>query len=139
MKIITHGTTILSLSFLLMACQYESRNPLAQQQHFICKALIEGFLKTQPLGQYQLQHMQPSLQQSAIQRHYQYRISSDQKMRINMPQQHDLNFQCNQTSAQHFELQLLDHNQQYIQNLLRLDLPQQRTINRLTAFTLKTQ
>ena len=139
MKIIKLSTATLATSFLLMACQPEPRNSLAQQQHFICKSLIEGFLKTQQLGQYQLQQMQPSLQQSVVQRHYQYRISSDQKMRINMPQQHDLNFQCNQTSAQHFELQLLDHNQQYLQNLLRLDLPQQRTINRLTAFTLKTQ
>lgn len=139
MKIIKLSTATLATSFLLMACQPEPRNALAQQQHFICKSLIEGFLKTQQLGQYQLQQIQPSLQQSVVQRRYQYRISSDHQMRINMPQQHDLNFQCDQTSAQHFELKLLNHAQQNLQNLLSLDVPSQHTMNHLTAFALKTQ
>ncbi|MNI98317.1 hypothetical protein D3C73_1571430 [compost metagenome] len=60
-------------------------------------------------------------------------------MRIHMPQQQNLNFQCSQTSAQHFELKLLNHKHQEIQTLLSLDLLPQKTMDNLTAFALKTQ
>lgn len=139
MKIMKCSTAILSISFLLMACQPQASNALAQKQHFVCKSLIEGFLKTQQLGQYQLQHMQPTLHQTSAQHLYQYHVSSDHEMRIHMPQQQNLNFQCSQTSAQHFELKLLNHEQQEIQTLLSLDLLPQKTMDNLTAFALKTQ
>ena len=139
MKIIQCSTAILSISFLLMACQPQASNALAQKQHFVCKSLIEGFLKTQQLGQYQLQHMQPTLHQTSAQRLYQYHVSSDYEMRTLMPQQQDLNFQCSQSSAQHFELKLLNHKQQEIQTLLSLELLPQKTMDKLTAFVLKTQ
>ncbi|OTG64296.1 hypothetical protein [Acinetobacter silvestris] len=139
MKIIKSSTIILGMSFLFTACQPQATNSLAQKQHFICKSLIEGFLKTQQLGQYQLQHLQPTLHQASAQRLYRYHISSDQTMRINMPHQQDLNFACNQTSAQRFELKLLNQEQREIQTLLNLDLPPQKTIDTLTAFVLKTQ
>ena len=122
-----------------MACQPQANNALAQKQNFICKSLIEGFLKTQQLGQYQLQHLQPTLHETSAQRLYQYHISADHEMRIHMPQQQNLNFQCSQTSAQHFELKLLNHKQQEIQTLLSLDLLPQKTMDNLTAFALKTQ
>ena len=139
MKIMKRSTVILSISFLLMACQPQTSNALAQKQNFICKSLIEGFLKTQQLGQYQLQHMQPTLHQTSAQRLYQYHVSSDHEMRTMMPQQQDLNFQCSQSSAQHFELKLLNHKQQEIQTLLSLELLPQKTMDKLTAFVLKTQ
>ena len=139
MKIIQCSTAILSISFLLMACQPQASNALAQKQHFVCKSLIEGFLKTQQLGQYQLQHMQPTLHQTSAQRLYQYHVSSDHEMRTLMPQQQDLNFQCSQSSAQHFELKLLNHKQQEIQTLLSLELLPQKTMDNLTAFALKIQ
>ena len=139
MKIMKCSIAILSISFLLMACQPQANNALAQKQNFICKSLIEGFLKTQQLGQYQLQHLQPTLHETSAQRLYQYHISADHEMRIHMPQQQNLNFQCSQTSAQHFELKLLNHEQQEIQTLLSLDLLPQKTMDNLTAFALKTQ
>jgi len=139
MKIMKCSTVILSISFLLMACQPQANNALAQKQNFICKSLIEGFLKTQQLGQYQLQHLQPTLHQTSAQRLYQYHISADHEMRIHLPQQQNLNFQCSQTSAQHFELKLLNHEQQEIQTLLSLDLLPQKTMDNLTAFALKIQ
>ena len=105
----------------------------------VIQSLIEGFLKTQQLGQYQLQHMQPTLHQTSAQRLYQYHVSSDHEMRTLMPQQQDLNFQCSQSSAQHFELKLLNHKQQEIQTLLSLELLPQKTMDKLTAFVLKTQ
>ena len=139
MKIMQCSTAILSISFLLMACQPQASNALAQKQHFVCKSLIEGFLKPQQLGQYQLQHMQPTLHQTSADRLYQYHVSSDHEMRTLMPQQQDLKFQCSQSSAQHFELKLLNHEQQEIQTLLSLDLLPQKTMDNLTAFALKTQ
>ena len=139
MKIMQCSTAILSISFLLMACQPQASNALAQKQHFVCKSLIEGFLNIQQLGQYQLQHMQPTLHQTSAQRLYQYHVSSDHEMRTLMPQQQDLNFQCSQSSAQHFELKLLNHKQQEIQTLLSLELLPQKTMDKLTAFVLKTQ
>ncbi|OTG85085.1 hypothetical protein [Acinetobacter sp. ANC 4648] len=139
MKIIKRSTLILAISFLFTACQPQATNSVAQKQHFICKSLIEGFLKTQQLGQYQLQHIQPTLHQTAAQRLYRYHMTSDNTMRINMPYQQDINFECNQTSAQRFELKLLNHEQQEIQTLVNLDLPPQKTIDTLTAFVLKTQ
>ena len=123
----------------LSACQPQQVNQAAQQQHFICKSLIEGFLKTQRLGEYQLDHLQPTLQQTASVRAYRYRASRDTTMKINMPTQQNLQFECRQDSAQHYEIQLVNSQQNSKQTLLSLDLPPQKTIDTLTAFVLKTQ
>lgn len=123
----------------LAACQPQPSNSLAQKQHFICKSLIEGFLKTQNLGQYELQQIQPTLQETAAQRLYTYHMSSDNSMRVNIPRQQNLNFKCDQSSAQHFELKLLNHQKNEIQALLSLNVPPQKTIDTLTAYALKTQ
>ncbi|MDM1765857.1 MULTISPECIES: hypothetical protein [unclassified Acinetobacter] len=131
--------TLLTTALLLSACQPQATNQIAQQQHFICKSLIEGFLKTQRLGEYQLDHLQPSLQHAAPIRAYTYRVSNDINMRLNMPTQQNLNFECQQDAAQHFEVRLVNQAQNSKQNLLSLDLPPQKTIDTLTAFALKTQ
>ncbi len=131
--------TLIGIAFTLMACQPQQVNQAAQQQHFICKSLIEGFLKTQRLGEYQLDHLQPTLHHTAANRAYSYRVSSDVNMRINMPIQQNLDFECQQNSAQHFEIKLLNKAQGNSQSLLSLDLPPQKTIDTLTAFALKTQ
>lgn len=131
--------TLLTTALLLSACQPQATNQIAQQQHFICKSLIEGFLKTQRLGEYQLDHLQPTLQHAAPIRAYTYRVSSDITMRLNMPTQQNLNFECQQDAAQHFEVRLVNQAENSKQNLLSLDLPPQKTIDTLTAFALKTQ
>ena len=131
--------TLLTTALLLSACQPQTTNQIAQQQHFICKSLIEGFLKTQRLGEYQLDHLQPTLQHTAPIRAYTYRVSSDINMRLNMPTQQNLNFECQQDAAQHFEVRLVNKAENSKQNLLSLDLPPQKTIDTLTAFALKTQ
>lgn len=138
---------LMCIAFGLVACQPQQINQAAQQQHFICKSLIEGFLKTQRLGEYQLDHLQPTLHQTATIRQYSYHASSDESMKLKMLVHQNLDFQCQQTSAQHFEIHLLTP-QQASQNLnsplaqqplLSLDLPPQKTIDTLTAFALKTQ
>ena len=130
---------ILSVVLGLSACQPQQVNQAAQQQHFICKSLIEGFLKAQHLGEYQLDHLQPTLHQTASVRTYSYRASRDTTMKINIPTQQNLQFECQQNSAQHFEVQLVNSQQNSKQTLLSLDLPPQKTIDTLTAFVLKTQ
>lgn len=130
---------LFSIAFLLTACQPQANNHVAQQQHFVCKSLIEGFLKMQRLGEYQLDHLQPSLQHTATTRAYTYRVSSDVTMRFNMPTQQNLQFECEQDAAQHFNVRLVNQAHGTKQNLLSLDLPQQKTIDNLTAFALKTQ
>ena len=133
--------TIILLSTVLgvSACQPQQINRAAQQQHFICKSLIEGFLKTQRLGEYQLDHLQPTLHQMASVRAYSYRASRDTTMKVNIPAQQNLQFECLQNSAQHYEIKLVNPQQNSKQILLSLDLPSQKTIDTLTAFQLKTQ
>ena len=131
--------TVLMTALLLSACQPQATNQIAQQQHFICKSLIEGFLKMQQLGEYQLDHLQPTLQHTAPIRAYTYRVSSDISMRINMPTQQNLNFECEQDATQHFNVRLVNQAHGIKQNLLSLDLPPQKTIDTLTAFVLGTQ
>lgn len=130
---------IVSIAFTLVACQPQQVNSAAQKQHFICKSLIDGFLKTQRLGNYQLDHLEPTLHQTATVRNYLYRASSDQTVKINIPVQNNLEFKCKQTSAQHFEIELVTPQQTNSPTLLSLDLPPQKTIDTLTAFALKTQ
>ena len=134
--------TLLSLTLAvigLTACQPRTVNQVAQQQHFICKSLIEGFLKTQQLGGYELQHLQPSLHQAATIRHYSYRAGRDHNIKINIPLQQNLEFDCQQNSAQHFEVQLLNTMQNTQQPILSLNLPPKQTIAELTAFSVKVQ
>ena len=130
---------LISTVFGLTACQPQQVNQAAQKQHFVCKSLIEGFLKTQNLAEYQLDHLEPTLHQTAAVRNYRYHSSSDQRMKINIPVQKDLVFKCLQTATDHFEIQLVNPQQPSSQTLLSLDLPPQKTIETLTAFALKTQ
>ena len=130
---------MLAIALGISACQPQKVNQVAQQQHFICKSLIEGFLKTQQLGYYQLDHLQPTLHQTANIRQYTYRAGSDQSSKINIPLQHNLAFECQQNSAQHFEVKLVNATQNTRQMILSLNLPPQKTIETLTAFALKTQ
>ena len=127
------------IAFGLTACQPQQVNKAAQQQHFICKSLIEGFLKTQKLGEYQLNHLQPTLHQTTAKREYTYQASADHSMKINMPSQQNLKFECLQKTAEQFDIQLVNPQQTQNQTLLSLSLPPQKTIDTLTAFALKTQ
>ena len=139
MKRINFAFLTIGIALSMSACQPQEVNQAAQQQHFVCKSLIEGFLKTQRLGEYQLNHLQPTLHQTASERNYTYRASGDQNMKLNFPQQKNLAFKCLQKNAEKFEIQLVNPQQIQNQTLLSLSLPPQKTIDTLTAFALKTQ
>ncbi len=113
---------LILLALNLAACQAKQENSLAQQQHFICKSLIDGFLKMNHLGQYQLEQIAPTLHTTSEHRNYIYRESSDTAMRLNMPAQQKIAFQCTQ-SKQHFTLDLLNLENRSTTALMSLDLP----------------
>ena len=128
--------SLIALATLMVGCETQQPNVLAQQQNYICKSLIDGFLKTQQLGQYQLSEVSPSLDQVSPQRHYIYNISSDQNFRLNMPKQNELKFICNQPTEQRFSVELFDPSQQRLSALMSIDLPPKQQMDSLTAYVL---
>lgn len=124
---------------LLSACDVEQTNQQAQQQHFVCKSLIDGFLKAGNLGHYTLQKIQPTLNDTATERAYVYAVADDYLMKLNVPRQQKLKFNCQYEGTQRYTVQLFNPEHQRSENLISLDLPTQNTIQTLTAFALKNQ
>lgn len=122
------------LFLLLSACSPPSANPKAQQQHAICKSLIEGFLKAEQLGQYQLQKIQPQLSQPISQRDYLYTMSRDAHTKFTLPQHKALYFQCQNQQPRKYSVHLLNPATQQQQTLLRLTLPPDIQLKAWTAF-----
>ncbi len=124
---------------LLSACDVQQQNQQVQQQHFVCKSLIDGFLKAENLGHYTLQKIQPTLHETATDREYVYAVADDYLMKLNVPRQQKLKFNCQHEGTQRYTVQLFNPEHQRSQNLISLDLPTQKTIQTLTAFALKNQ
>lgn len=131
-------TYSIGLLMTLTACDSSPRNPLAQQQNFICKSLIDGFLKAENLGQYELQHFEPAIHHAVTQRNYIYHVSSGYRMKLNIPRQQKLQFQC-KNDTQRYSVTLLNPIDQRLYNIISLDLPPEKTIRTLTAFSIKTE
>ncbi|MCW8039085.1 MULTISPECIES: hypothetical protein [Acinetobacter] len=136
MKIITIPFTLFSLC--LMACQPQKPSAVAQQQNFICSALIEGFLKSQKLTHYQLWKVQPTLYNTASQRLYIYQAQGSNNMNI-LPQQQKLRFACEQLSARQFQLKLSDPQHENAIAQLSIELPEPMQLKALTAFSLPSE
>ena len=128
-KIIISLFCLLSLS----ACQPPHVSQQVQQQHFICKALIEGFLKTQNLTDYQFLSLAPSLTETSTQRTYQYRLNNEREMQMNLKRQKNLQFQCDQSSAENFKISLAGEGDAML-SLIQLDLPKASTLEMLSAY-----
>lgn len=137
MKTITITFT-LCLSLGLLACQPQQPNTVAQQQHFVCSALIEGFLKSQKLTHYQLWKVQPALNHASSQRLYIYQAQSNSSMGL-LPQQQKLRFACEQLSARQFQLKLSDPQQGNAVAQLSIELPEPLQLKTITAFSLPDQ
>ncbi|WP_374667809.1 hypothetical protein [Acinetobacter sp.] len=137
MKTITMTFT-LCLSLGLLACQPQKPNAIAQQQNFICSALIDGFLKSQKLTHYQLWKVQPTLYSASSQRLYIYRAQSSNNMNL-LPYQQKLHFACEQLSARQFQLKLSDPQQGNTVAQLSIELPEPLQLKTITAFSLPDQ
>ena len=127
--------SVMACAMFMAGCEIQQPNALAQQQNYICKSMIDGFLKAQQLGQYQLSDVSPTLDQISPQRQYIYKVSSDQNFRLNMPQQNQLKFICNQNTQQRFSVELFDPSQQRLSALMSIELPPQQKMDSLTAYT----
>jgi hypothetical protein len=134
MKTITMTFALCSLSLCLLACQPQKPNAIAQQQNFICSALIEGFLKSQNLTHYQLWKIQPALYNSSSQRLYIYQAQNNSS--VALLQQQKLRFVCDQLSARQFQLKLSDPQHGHAVAQLSIELPEPMQMKTITAYTL---
>lgn len=131
---------LMRLGFILIAissisaCTPNTSNQLALQQHYICKSLIQGFLKTQKLSHYELSNTTPDLSEISEQRIYRYKTTSDTNIRLNMPSQAHLMFRCDM-NQQHYALQLVNAQQSI--PLMTLNMPKPEMMEMWTAFELK--
>lgn len=138
MKTITMTFTLCSLSLCLLACQPQKPNAIAQQQNFICSALIDGFLKSQKLTHYQLWKVQPTLYSASSQRLYIYRAQSSNNINL-LPYQQKLRFTCEQLSARQFQLKLSDPQHGNAIAQLSIELPEPMQLKTMTAYHLPSQ
>lgn len=135
MKTITMTFTLCGLSLSLLACQPQQPNAMAQQQNFVCSALIEGFLKSQKLMHYQLWKVQPAPNHTSSQRLYIYQAQNNSSMGL-LPQQQKLRFTCEQLSARQFQLKLSDPQLGNTVSQLSIELPEPLQLKTITAFSL---
>lgn len=123
--------------FLLSACQPTQPSP-EQQQNFVCKALIEGYLKAQQLGQFQLSEKQHNKENPVAQINYIYRQPTVNGMMLGLYKPAEIKFQCQLNGKHHYLIQWLDSNSAAIP-LLSINLPQTKSINTLQASVQGTQ
>lgn len=135
---IKRNTALFGLSLCLMACQPQRPDAAAQQQNFICSALIDGFLTAQKLTHYQLWKIQPTLYSTASQRLYIYQAQGSNTVNL-LPRQQKLRFSCEQISARQFQIKLAattQKNTETAETVLSIELPEPAQIKQLTAYTI---
>ncbi|SPL70760.1 hypothetical protein [Acinetobacter stercoris] len=128
------------LAFALLACHNKPENKLAQQQHQICKSLIQSYLKANHLGDYYLYRLQPTLLTQSNQREYTYKNASDAAAKLNNISPKKFTFECHQTAQQQYVLSLKIPNK-LSQTLIHTDTDPtiQATAASTLAFLPKTQ
>lgn len=99
MKIIA----LISLFLCLSACQPTSA-PLQQRHHFVCKSLIEGYLKAQHLDEFELWKKQYIKMQFTHYMIYIYRQPTVSGVVLGIPKPNEIEFQCYQNTSQQYVL-----------------------------------
>lgn len=129
-------TILIPISLMLIACQPNQNNQnVFNEQKMVCKALIDGFLKVSQNTQYTPLKVKDVMTPLQAQFLYQYRASSDHTVRLNTPTRKDLNFECDHlTESNHYQLFLVDQDQQIKQRILTLNLPEKAEMKTLTAY-----
>ena len=122
---------LLFLSLCLSACQPKQQTAVAQQK-FVCQTLIDGFLKTQSMSHYRLDHVEPTSSGSSDLR-YTYKAQQRGQLQI-QSQQAILQFDCQKYSTRKFQIKL--HEPENLVNnnavLLAIALPEQQISPMLT-------
>ncbi len=118
----------------LTACQNETEKAVNAQQHFMCKALIQGFLITQHLTNYELNLEDHHPLKTQL--NYTAQLKNVQRL---MPQPKQLQFNCIQGDNAKVQLHLVDPTQAQAHVVLSLNIPKAIDIKRLTAYQLPAQ
>ena len=87
----------------------------------------------QNLTDYQFLSLAPSLTETSTQRTYQFRLNNEREMQMNLPHQKNLQFQCDQSSAENFKISLAGEGHAML-SLIQLDLPKASTLELLNAY-----
>ncbi|MFW1754367.1 hypothetical protein [Acinetobacter wanghuae] len=124
----------LTLIFFLTACQNETEKTVNAQQHFMCKELIQGFLSTQHLTDYEVNIEDYHLLKTQL--NYTAQLKNVQRL---MPQPKQLQFNCIQGDNAKVQLHLVDPTQAQAHVVLSLNIPKAIDIKRLTAYQLPAQ
>lgn len=97
--LIMKAILILFISLLISACELKTQTQHSQQQ-FICQALIQGYLKTQQLMQYELQQS-IEMQHSTVYIYQQPNLSSQI---LNIPPIQQIKFDCSYPKADQYQI-----------------------------------
>ena len=124
----------LTLILFLTACQNETEKAVNAQQHFMCKALIQGFLSTQHLKDYEVNVEDHHPLKTQL--NYTAQLKNVQRL---MPQPKQLQFNCIQDNSAKVQLHLVDPTQAQAHVVLSLNIPKAIDIKRLTAYQLPAQ
>ncbi len=122
--------SLAGVMLILTGCDTETVTSAQQQQHFICKSLIQGFLRIQTLGHYQLDKDDKiaaeltQLNYIVQPEHRQYGLPQQQRLRFSCLQQHNL-----------VQVRLIDPSHAQAQLVLSLAIPSSAHMKRLTAYT----
>lgn len=117
---------LLILGIGLSACQPKQQSAI-EQQKFVCRTLIDSFLKTQSMNDYRLDSMKPIRSDGLDNLLYTYKAPQSHHLNIT-PQQAKLQFNCQKIAERKFQIKL-----HFPQNLLpdssillAIELPKQQ-------------
>ncbi len=117
---------LLILGIGMSACQPKQLSAI-EQQKFVCRTLIDGFLKTQSMNHYRLGQIEPIDSSSSNDLLYTYKAQQHGQLHIR-PRQATLQFDCQKRSARTFQIKL--HQSENSVNdsalLLRIELPEKQ-------------
>lgn len=123
--------TLYLLCFLILgiglsACQ-PKQHSTAEQQKFVCRTLIDSFLKIQSMSQYRLDHIDPIRSDLFEGLLYTYKALQSHHLNI-MPQKLKLQFECQKIAARKFQIKLhYPKNMQLDSSILfMIELPKQQ-------------
>ncbi|APX64163.1 hypothetical protein [Acinetobacter schindleri] len=122
---------VLSSVLSLLGCEKKTMTVADQQQDFICKSLIQGFLNTQKLPHYAI-----DMQMDRIQTKFSYTAQPNQSQ-ARTPRQGTLGFDCI-LQKREVKLSLVDPISSQVHVILTLNLPSEAQMKRLTAYTQMT-
>ena len=92
------------MTLVISACHPIQNDAQQHQSHFICQALIHGYLKAQHLGEYEV-HQQTN-QLNRI--NYVYQKPTTSGLVLGIPPLQQIKFECHQSSQHQYQVFLIE-------------------------------